>query len=250
MKTIDFSYFIERYNAGEMNEAEKAWFRKELEEKEKLRDEVALRQKTDMVIKDHNIILLRNKLTAIDKKRAEAGPGKNNNRKHFPLTRAAVIAGIILAGSLAFLSTRNLDNEEIFDRFNKPYDVTANLRSAGALANKDYFSVAIDYYNIRDYRNAALYFSKVPGSHSKYMESTMLYGVSKFEEQNYAEAKKSFAKVIDNNKNYFVEDAHWFLALCYVKTGENEKAASELTFIKRSESIHSSNARKILRRMK
>jgi len=249
MKTIDFSYFIERYNAGEMNEAEKAWFRKELEEKEKLRDEVALRQKTDMVIKDHNIIMLRNKLTAIDKKRAEAGPGKNN-RKHFPLTRAAVIAGIILAGSLAFLSTRNLDNEEIFDRFNKPYDITANLRSAGALANKDYFSVAIDYYNIRDYHNAALNFSKVPGSHPKYMESAMLYGVSKFEEQNYAEAKKSFAKVIDNNKNYFVEDAHWYLALCYLKTGENEKAASELTFIKRSESIHSSNARKILRRMK
>ena len=249
MKTIDFSYFIERYNAGEMNEAEKAWFRKELEEKEKLRDEVALRQKTDMVIKDHNIIMLRNKLTAIDKKRAEAGPGKNN-RKHFPLTRAAVIAGIILAGSLAFLSTRNLDNEEIFDRFNKPYDITANLRSAGALANKDYFSVAIDYYNIRDYHNAALNFSKVPGSHPKYMESAMLYGVSKFEEQNYAEAKKSFAKVIDNNKNYFVEDAHWYLALCYLKTGENEKAASELNFIKKSESIHSSNARKILRRMK
>ena len=31
MKTIDFSYFIERYNAGEMNDDEKQWFRKELE---------------------------------------------------------------------------------------------------------------------------------------------------------------------------------------------------------------------------
>ena len=30
MKTIDFSYFIERYNAGEMSEAEKLWFRRKL----------------------------------------------------------------------------------------------------------------------------------------------------------------------------------------------------------------------------
>ncbi len=56
MKTIDFSYFIERYNAGEMNEAEKTWFQKELEENEKLRDEVDLRKKTDMVLKNHNVI--------------------------------------------------------------------------------------------------------------------------------------------------------------------------------------------------
>ncbi len=47
MKTIDFSYFIERYNAGEMDEAEKQWFRKELRDNEKLRNEVELRSKTD-----------------------------------------------------------------------------------------------------------------------------------------------------------------------------------------------------------
>ena len=38
MKTIDFSYFIERYNAGEMSESEKQWFLKELEGNEKLRN--------------------------------------------------------------------------------------------------------------------------------------------------------------------------------------------------------------------
>jgi hypothetical protein len=30
MKTIDFSYFIERYNAGEMSSDEEQWFNKEL----------------------------------------------------------------------------------------------------------------------------------------------------------------------------------------------------------------------------
>jgi hypothetical protein len=31
MKTIDFSYFVERYNAGEMDQNERVWFKKELE---------------------------------------------------------------------------------------------------------------------------------------------------------------------------------------------------------------------------
>jgi hypothetical protein len=36
MKTIDFSYFIESFNAGEMNQAEKVWFLKELNGNESL----------------------------------------------------------------------------------------------------------------------------------------------------------------------------------------------------------------------
>jgi len=37
MKTIDFSYFIERYNANEMSDAERTWFRKELDGNDQLR---------------------------------------------------------------------------------------------------------------------------------------------------------------------------------------------------------------------
>ena len=74
MKTIDFSYFIERYNAGEMDEAEKEWFRKELEGNEKLRREVELRSRTDMILKDRDIMNLRNKLNAIEKQRKEPVP--------------------------------------------------------------------------------------------------------------------------------------------------------------------------------
>src|ERR1035437_3840800 len=61
MKTIDFSYFIERYNAGEMSEAEKQWFQKELEGNDKLRNEVHLRKRTDEILKNQNVISLRDR---------------------------------------------------------------------------------------------------------------------------------------------------------------------------------------------
>jgi tetratricopeptide (TPR) repeat protein len=127
--------------------------------------------------------------------------------------------------------------------------VTTTLRSTEAVENTDY-STAIEYYNIRDFGNAAHYFSKVLSNDRRYWESIMLIGVSGFEEENYPEAKHSFTKVIDDNNSLFLEDAQWYLALCYLKTGEKEKAINSLTFIRRSSSIYSDDARKILRKMR
>ncbi len=110
MKTIDFSYFIERYNAGEMDEAEKQWFRKELRDNEKLRNEVELRSKTDMVLKNQDLMNLRNKLNAIEKQRKEPIPVRKSARA-VNIKYAAAIAGFILIGSIALLSNRKLSND-------------------------------------------------------------------------------------------------------------------------------------------
>jgi tetratricopeptide (TPR) repeat protein len=248
MKTIDFSFFIERYNAGEMDEAEQIWFRKELEANKKLRDEVALRNKTDLVLKNQESIQLRNKLSEIEKKRAANAPiktpGKNSTWKY-----AAVIAALVIIGSIALLRTRSMTNEEIISRFYKPYEGISASRSQQSVVNQDY-SRALEYYNVRDFRNAAFYFGKVLGNDPKYMESTMYYGVSKYEESNYPEAVQKFRIVVDDGKNLYIEDAQWYLALCYLQTNEKELAISQLGLIKRSESIYSKPARKILRKMK
>jgi len=242
IKPIDFSYFIERYNSGEMNEAELTWFRKELDGNEQLRREVELRKKADMVLKNHDVIQLRSKLSNIESKRAAEEPVKIRV-KRIPLGYAAAIAGFILVSSIFLFNGRKLD------RFYKSYEVTSPSRSQQAILNSDY-STAIEFYNIRDYRNAALYFSKVLSEDPKYMESTMLYGVSNFEIKDYPEAKHSFMKVIDDNDNLFLEDAEWYLALCYLKTQETEKAADVLDQIKRSESIYKKDAARIMRKMK
>lgn len=248
MKTIDFSYFIERYNAGEMNEAEKLWFLKELEGNKKLREEVEIRRRTDMVLKNHNVIQLRNRLSEIEIQRA-ARVAVKNNRKRLPMKYAAVIASFIMAGSLFVYNSRNLSNQEIIDRFYTPYEATSASRSQQTIYNSDY-STALEYFNIHDYNNAALYFSKVLESDPKFIESTMLYGVSNFEEKNYPVAEQSFSKVISNNDNLYLEDAQWYLALCYLNTNEMTKAEKQLMMIRRSESIYRKNASKVLRKMK
>jgi tetratricopeptide (TPR) repeat protein len=248
MKTIDFSYFIERYNAGEMSEPEKQWFQKELEGNSKLREEVELRSKTDMVLNNHSAFLLRNKLRDIERKRAEAVTSKQNG-KHSALKYAAVITIFVMLGSLFLVDRRNLPENELFERYFKPYEGISASRSLESKTNSDYMT-AMDYYKIHDYSNAALYFTKVLRSNPLDMESTMLNGVSNFEEKNYPVAKQSFYKVIDNNDNYFIEDAQWYLAWCYIRTNESARAVEQLNMIKNSESIYRKDARNMLKRIK
>jgi tetratricopeptide (TPR) repeat protein len=245
MKTIDFSYFIERYNAGEMDEAEKQWFRKELKGNEKLRKEVELRSKTDSVLKNRDLMNLRNKLNAIEKQRKEPIPVRKSTRT-VNIKYAAAIAGFILIGSIALLSNRKLSNDEILDRYYKPYETVTASRS-GELVRNNFYTDALEYYKIHDYRKAAVYFSKVLENDPGNMHSQLLNGISNYEIQNYPEAKNSFSNVITNNNNYYIDHAQWYLALCYIKTDEKQKALEQLAIIEKSKTIYRKDARKILK---
>ncbi|MBN2665735.1 MAG: tetratricopeptide repeat protein [Bacteroidales bacterium] len=249
MKTIDFSYFIERYNAGEMDEAEKEWFRKELEGNEKLRREVELRNRTDMILKDRDIMNLRNKLNAIEKQRKKPIP-EVKSRKPLNIRYAALIASLIIIGSIALLSRGKPDSDEIISRYYKPYEVATISRSANMAANSDNFRLAVEYYNVSDYRNAAIYFSKVLEDNPGDMHTELLNGISNFETQNYPEASGSFSKVIEDNNNFYIDHAQWYLALCYLKTGETVKAVNQLAKIEASRTIYRKDAKKILSYLK
>ncbi len=248
MKTIDFSYFIERYNAGEMSDSENKWFQKELEGNENLRKETLLRKKTDMILDSQDIISLRSKLSSIEKRRESSIPVENK-RKRSPMKYAAVVAGVVVFGSIALFSGKNLTNEEIIDRYYKTYEPITNQRSLLTESNND-LDLAMEYYNAHDFRNAALLFSKVVASNPKDIQSTLLNGISNFENSKYPEAKQSFGIVIDDKNNLYIDQAEWYLALCYLNTNETAKAKQLFEAIKREDGIYKNDARKILKNMK
>jgi tetratricopeptide (TPR) repeat protein len=248
MKTIDFSYFIERYNAGEMSDAEKQWFRKELDGNKKLLNEVNLRKLTDEVLKNQDVISLRNKLSEIEKRRESNVPVRKS-RKPVYLKYAAVIAGLVLIGSIIVFSGKNLSSEEIMNRYYNAYEPPSALRSSQIETNAD-FTLALEFYNTQDYEKAAILFNKVLESNPRDMQSVLLNGVANFEDQKYPEAKQSFVKVINDNNNLYIETAKWYLALCYVKTNEREKAIQQLEIIKKEGGIYSNDAKKVARELK
>jgi len=248
MKTIDFSYFIERYNANEMSDAERQWFEKEIDGNEKLRDEISLRKRTDEVLLDQNIISLRNKLFEIERRR-EGNKHVINTKRPVYLKYAAIIAGLAIIGNIYLFSGKNLSSDEIMDRYYNSYEPPTTERSSQPITNDD-FTLAMEFYKTHDYKNAAIYFSKVVESDSKNMYSVLLNGISNFENKKYPEAKQSFGRVIDNHDNLYLDQAQWYLALCYVKTDEKEKAVKLLEIIKKEGGVYKDVAKKIIRKLK
>ena len=249
MKAIDFSYFIERHNAGEMSDVEKQWFRKELDGNEKLRNEVNLRKRTDEVLKKQNVMSLRNKLSEIESIRREAKKPVKKSKKSVYIKYAAVFAGLVLIGSIALFSGKNLDNEKIMKRYYKVYEPPTSQRSAQSGMDAD-FTLALEFYNTRDYEKAAILFNKVLESKPNDMQTVLLKGVSNFEEKKYPEAKQSFDEVIDDKDNLYIDQAQWYLALCYLNTNEKEKAKQIFNVIGKEGGIYQNEAKKIIRGLK
>ncbi len=249
MKTIDFSYFIERYNAEEMSAAEKLWFEKELEGNENLRNEVNLRRRTDNVLKNQqDVIALRNKLTAITRSKVVDVPLETTKRGSF-LKYALVISALVLIGSITLFSGKRLSNEEVIAKYYKSYEATTALRSGTSELNTD-FVLALEYYNTSDYEKAAILFKKVLDSDPKNMQSAFLNGVANFEDKNYPDAKQSFNIVINDKNNLFIETANWYLAMCYIKTNDIPSAINQLENIYKEDGIYKKEAKKIIRKLK
>ena len=231
-----------------MDETEKLWFQKEVDGNENLRQEIELRRKTDAALKSRDLMNLREKLNTIENARKEQKQVSRSGKR--VLKYSIMIAGIIIvAGSLTLFNGKKMSNDEIMDHYYKPYEPPATSRSASAVLNTDY-NLAVEYYKIHDYRNAAIYFSKVISNEPGNMHSTLLNGISNFEIQNYPEATNSFRKVINNNNNLYIDHAQWYLALCYIRTGDQVKAKEQLIEVEKSGSIYRKDARKILKRIK
>ena len=249
MKTIDYPYFIERFNAGEMSASEKQWFLKEIEGNDILRKEVELRRQTDAILKNQNVMSLRNKLTDIESKRKAPVTNDKNIKSRSYLNYAAVIGGALIIGSLTLFSGGELSTEKIMNEYYKPYEPQTSQRAAVAGTDVN-FSLALELYNTHDYKKAAALFSKVLESKPGDMQVELLNGVSNFEEKKYPEAKQSFGKVIDDKNNLYIDQAQWYLALCYINTKETEKAKQLLAIILNEDGIYKKDARRILRGLK
>jgi TolA-binding protein len=247
IKTIDFSYFIERYIAGEMDPSEKKWFETELDGNASLQRELALRKKADATLVRLDIIDLRNKLAAIEKQRKEkvvaASTGKTPRFRF-----AAAVTALVLVGSLYLVTTGHQSNDTIYKNNFEVYQYS-NISRSGDSKISD-FETALKMYNNNDFAGAASHFREYLRSKPEVMEATLLYGVAEMKNNNYPSAKSSFRSIIDNSDNLYIDKAQWFLALCYIKTNENNEAVSQLETIINSKSIYQDKARKLVKKLR
>lgn len=242
MNMINMNDSIERYLSGAMNKDEEKWFLAEMQGNRELTSEVELRKKTNRILSDMSIIELRGKLEAIELNRRSANPA---HRAVVRATRyAAAVAGVAVIASTIYFPSVNISPEKLYDRHFNTYQVISSSRSVSNI-NNDLFTKAMESIRVKDYHTAISYLEKVVSSDATNIESTFMLGVTNMEVKEFNKAEISFLQVLDQNDNLFIEDASWYLGLCYMITDEKEKALKQFEYIAASKSKYNKEARKL-----
>lgn len=248
MKTINVNNTIENVLDGSAGKAEAAWLNGEIRKNPALAREVKLRRKTDEILADRNIIDLRTKLGVIEMKKRASGTMRKAVLKTAKYA-AAVALLAIMSSALYFILRPEASHEELYSANYGRYETPGAVRSAVS-SNNTLMENAIASYSAREYEKAISFLEQVIVSEKDNMESVFMHGMANMEISNYPGASGSFTKVIEHNDNLYLEDAAWYLGLCYMMTDNTDKALKQFDAIAASKSRYSKQAARLVRKLK
>lgn len=247
MKTINVNNTIENYLSGNAGKAEKAWLLDEMKKDPGLAREVSLRKKTNEILERKEIIDLRTKLSAIEMKKRS---GETLRRAAARTARyAAAIALIALVSTAVYFTVRQTSPGDLYQKYYSRYELPGAVRSVAGTGNS-LMDKAIASYTMKDYQDAIGYLEQIISTGQDNMESLFMHGMANMEVKNYPVASNSFNRVLENDNNLYLEDAAWYLGLCYMMNGEKAKAVNQFSTIADSKSRYSRQAARLARRLR
>jgi len=244
------NYFksIEKYFDGEMSEKELTEFDSEMKSNKQLKAEVDLQKEINDSLNDKQIFELRNNLEEIHKEAGTAHGINENNEpvvhemflKKIQLAAAVIIVLIIASSAFYFLNNRTMSNEALYGIYYEPAKTVLVVRSANS--NEVDLRQALQKYNHKDYNGAIEVFEKDNSIMAKFY-----LALSYMETNRVADAVNLLNSIIDDNDNLFVDQAEWYLGLCYLKLNETEKALIQFSKISQSNSTYKIKSEEILK---
>ena len=157
---------------------------------------------------------------------------------------AVIIAGgllsVILLRPFAKMSPADA-YAEYFQTYNQTEEVTELTRS------DDDFLFAVEVYESRDYERAVVLFQMLSDSVLTRDYALLYLGHSYMSLNQTEKAISSFENLIQTGNVELIDDAGWYLSLCYLKTARPERARELLEQISVSDSPYKSEAKRIIR---
>lgn len=250
MKQTNYSEWVDRYLDGELEGKELETFLTEMNMNPDLKEEVQFQRELADSIRADDEIQLRNQLEVIHK--------DLENKKLLPTvagmlprwSKVAVASVVILLmgyGTVQVLDG-NMSNQELFEKHYKSYEMP-NYRAGGGDID-DSFLKGIEYLDRGEYVSAIKCFEEVLDQDMNRMDANFMSGIASMEDKDYEKADGKLSTVIKHDDNVFVEHAEWYLGLCYLSTGSDEKLGTHLEDIINRDGFYANDARKLKRQVK
>jgi len=160
----------------------------------------------------------------------------------------AIVASAILIISVGVISG-SYDQDRLFNRYYGPYEASDN-RQRGLVNEKyDDVSEGINHYMEGNYDQAIRQFNELASDPVIRPEVEFFSGLSYLGLGQFQRAKNTLEMIIDGNTKYLPESM-WYLCLCYLKTGEDEKSVALLGQLKSYDGIYKEDAQSLLKKLR
>ncbi|MFA9389833.1 MAG: tol-pal system YbgF family protein [Prolixibacteraceae bacterium] len=243
---------IDEYLLDYLSDAEQVNFETELEENIRLQSELALNEEVNSAVVEQDVMNLRQSMQEIiheDSGGAKIRQFIPNTFKKTPgrmIGAAASIAAVISVGAMS-LSQQKQSAQEIYNKAYHPYEAAGLYRSPSSVTPE---IRGVDLYNNQKFRSALAQFSIVLQENPEHPMCNFYTGLSHQQLNEFNFAIHSYQKVIDEKDNLFIEQAEWYMALCYLRTDESKKAYSTFNKIITNNGYYKKDAKEIIKKLK
>ncbi len=227
-------------------------FLAEYNENPDLRAEVKLRQQVNYALSENDIFDLREKLKSTGKE-STANVIKmfipESKSVFFRYVRNSVAVIILLVGLAGLIGRNMVSTDQVYESFyqvpswsleRSPADNISIIQKANlAYVNGNYHDVIsmLDASGITENsgKNAVIEF----------------YKAASFQKlDRFSEAVAGYSKVIEQGDNLFIEEAEWYISLCYIQLGEMKKASNHLLAVIERNGYYVDDAHAVIRKLK
>lgn len=239
---------IEKYIDGELKGNELHNFEDILSTDNDMKRDYNLSVDINNSIMEDDVMALRDTLNYMyqDETKVKRIPTVFTKRKFYYYAAASAALLIATGGLVQRLSGPDMNDIGVFEKYYTPYDVTVTYRSGNAEVDRLLIN-ALERYEDKDYEHALVLFEEVLDSRKDDMAVNLYSGISYMEEEKYQKATNSFNHIISNQDNLFIEQAKWYLAMCYLRTEKTDKAKDVLKEIIKEESYYKEQAIRVLK---
>jgi tetratricopeptide (TPR) repeat protein len=182
------------------------------------------------------------------KRKDGAWRGIKFNVLNWKLLAAACIA-VFATLSVVFYFNMQPSNDRLFSQYYQRYEADILTRSAEPSDVSDLIK-AIQFYDKGNYMEAISLFKNIIKVDATNTVAHFFMGVCLIETKDYPSAIESLNYVINQKDAAFIEHAQWYLALCYVKINQSDRAATILTKIINDKTFYRTMAIDLLKKVK
>lgn len=215
---MDKFSLIEKYFEGTLSVSEQEEFDKFLDTDVEFKKEFEFQKDVQKAIRKSVKLDLKEELKALEK---ESFPRKDKKKYSQFLKIAASVVVLLSVGIHFLLNSNTLNSEAIYEEHFTPFENVVRPIVRGE-NSEDLEFLAFIKYEEGKYNEALPLFEKYY-SESKKPQILLYIGICNLGVKDFSKAADNLEKYISKDDTY-LDIAHWYLGLSYLKLGNTEKA--------------------------